>query len=82
MRPIRLSGGVAEPFDDLVQLFLANFQALGSFGHTWQLGNALGIDEFGHRILPIMQAKFDQQRFFQEVLLETAPLAILYDQSI
>lgn len=76
------SGGVAQPWDDLVVVWLTNFQATGAFGTAMQLGTALGYDEFGHVALPVMQEKFEHQRFLQEVLMETAALAILHDRSI
>lgn len=76
------SGGVAQPWDDLVQVWLTNFQATGAGGTAMQLGTALGYDEFGHIALPVMQEKFEHQRFLQEVLMETAALSILHDRSI
>lgn len=79
---LAFSGGVAQPWDDLVIVWLTNFQATGAVATAMQLGTALGYEEFSNMALPIMQEQFEQQRLLQEVILETAPLAILYEQSL
>lgn len=75
-------GGAAGPWGDLEQAFLANFKATGAFATAMSLGIALGIDEMAHVVMPVIREKFTHERYLQQILLETAGVAILDDRSI
>jgi hypothetical protein len=70
-------GGAETGWRDLHQLLLANVNAMGAFAIAEQLGLALGLPEIVDITFPVVQELSTAQLLIQELLLETAPPAIL-----
>lgn len=78
---IAFTGGLAGPWQDLHQLFLANTNTMSAFAVAEQIGLALGIPEIVDITLPIVMEKSTDQLLLQELALEMAGVSILYNQS-
>ena len=74
------TGGLAGPWQDLHQLFLSNANTMGAFAVAEQIGLALGIPAIVDITLPIVMEKSTDQLLLQELVLEMAGTAILYNQ--
>ena len=77
-----IAGGAAGGWRDLHQLFLASLNAMSAFATAEQLGLALGIPEIVEITSSVTSEKFAHHRLLQEVILDMAPVAILYDMEI
>jgi hypothetical protein len=71
------AGGAQTGWRELHQLLLANVNAMGAFAIAEQLGLALGLPEIVDITFPVVQELSTAQLLLQELLLETAPPAIL-----
>jgi hypothetical protein len=74
-----LAGGAPGAWNDLRQLLLANLSAIGAFGAAEQLGLTLGLPELARISFEIVRDKSVDQLIIEELMLELAPQAILYD---
>lgn len=61
-------------------LMRSNLDAIGGFAVTQQLGLALGNQHVVDLVFPVLREKQKHQLLLQEVLLETAARAVLYEQ--
>lgn len=78
---IALGGGAKGPWQDVHQLYLANYNSMGTFAVAEQLGLALGIPEIVEITFPVIAEKSTDQLLLQEYVLEMCSLSILYKQS-
>lgn len=76
------SGGAAGGWTDLHQLFLASLNAISAVSTAQEIALALGIGEIVSITFPMITQKFVQHRMLQEITLETATLAIVYQHPI
>lgn len=76
-----LAGGAPGAWNDLRQLLLANLNAIGAFGAAEQLGLTLGLPELARISFEIVRDKSVDQLIIEELMLELAPQAILYDDA-
>ena len=77
-----MAGGAAGSWRDLHQLFLASLNAQSAFAAAEQLGLALGMPELVEVALTVSKEKFAHHRQLQELVLDMAPVAILYNMDI
>ena len=77
---IALAGGAKGPWQDVHQLYLSNYNSMGTFAVAEQLGLALGIHEIVDIAFPVIAEKSTDQLLLQEYVLEMASLSILYKQ--
>ena len=75
------TGGVAGPWQDLQQLYLANTNTMGAFGIAEQIGLAMGVPEITDIAVPIEMDLATDHLILQELVLEMAGVAIMYNQS-
>lgn len=73
------SGGTSSPWRDLRQLWLASHSAEGAFGVVEQLGYALGLKELAELAYKLVNEKHRDTLVIQEIVLEMAAVAVLYD---
>jgi hypothetical protein len=74
------AGGASGPWRDLRQLYQASLSATAAFGVVEQLGYALGHKEMAELAFEIVNAKHRRHLQLQEMVLEMAAVAILYDE--
>ncbi len=77
---IALTGGVAGPWQDMQQLYLANTNTMSAFAVVEQIGLAMGIEEITNIAIPIEMDLATDHLILQELVLEMAGVAIMYDQ--
>lgn len=77
-----VAGGAAGAWRDLHQLLLASLNATSAFGAAQQLGLALGLPDVVELAFGVVSDKFAHHRQLQELVLDMAPMAILYEQEI
>jgi hypothetical protein len=77
-----IAGGATGAWRDMHQLLLASQNAVGAFGAANQLGLALGHRELTQATLSITSDKYKDHFMLQELVLELASLAILYQRNI
>ena len=77
-----MAGGAAGSWRDLHQLFLASLNAQSAFAAAEQLGLALGMPEIVDITLRVSKEKFAHHRQLQELVLDMAPVAILYNMDV
>ena len=75
-----LTGGVAGPWQDLHQLFLANTNTMSAFGVAEQIGLAIGLTGIVDISFPIVMEKSTDHLLLQELALEMAGVAIVYNE--
>ncbi len=73
-----LGGGAAGGWKDMHQLFISSLNSISAWGAAQELAFALGNREIVEVTFPVINEKFAQHRMLQELLMETATLAILY----
>ncbi len=73
------TGGAASGWRDMHQLYLASQNAISAFGAAEQLGYALGLNDVTDLTFAVVNEKTTQHLLIQELLLEMAAVAILYD---
>ena len=76
------SGASAGAWADLQQLLMASMNSVGAVGVAHQLGLALGHLELTEATLDLSNEKYMQHFLLQEIVLEMAPLSILYKARI
>ena len=76
------SGASAGAWADLQQLLMASMNSVGAVGVAHQLGLAIGHVELTEATLKLTNEKFVQHFLLQEIVLEMAPLSILYKAKI
>ncbi len=79
---VGLAGGAAAPLGDLQQLLIASLNASSAFGTAEQLGLAMGIKELAETSFRIVAEKYAHHLLLQELTLESAATAILYDTEL
>lgn len=77
-----MAGGAAGSWRDLHQLFLVSLNAQSAFATAEQLGLALGMPEIVDVALAVSKEKFAHHRQLQELVLDMAPVAILYNMDV
>lgn len=78
---IAFTGGIAGPWQDLQQLYLANTNTMGAFAVAEQIGLAMGVPEITDIAIPIEMDLAADHLILQELVLEMAGVAIMYHQS-
>lgn len=78
---IAFTGGVAGPWQDLQQLYLSNTNTMGAFAVVEQIGLAMGVPEIADIAIPIEMDLAADHLLLQELVLEMAGVAIMYNQS-
>jgi hypothetical protein len=78
---IAFSGGIAGPWQDLHQAFLASTNSMSAFAVAEQIGLATGITEIVDIVFPIIMEKSTDHLVLQELTLEMAGVAIVYHES-
>lgn len=73
------AGGASAPWRDLRQLWMSSHGAEGAFGVVEQLGYALGHKELAELAHKLVNEKHRGTLLIQEIVLETAAVAVLYD---
>ncbi len=73
--------GASGPWRDLRQLWMSSHGAEGAFGVVEQLGYALGHKEFAELAFKLVNEKHRGTLLIQEIVLEMAAVAVLYDGS-
>lgn len=73
------TGGAASGWRDMHQLFLSSQNAISAFAAAEQLGYALGLNEITDLTFTVVNEKTTQHLLLQELLLEMAAVAILYE---
>lgn len=76
------SGASAGAWGDLHQVLMASMNSVGAVGVAHQLGLAIGHLELTEATLKLSNEKFVQHFLLQEIVLEMAPLSILYKAKI
>lgn len=76
------SGASAGAWSDLQQLLMASMNSVGAVGVAHQLALAIGHQELTEATLKLSNEKFVQHFLLQEIVLEMAPLSILYKAKI
>ena len=76
-----LTGGMAGPWQDLHQLFLANTNTMSAFAVAEQIGLAIGLAEIVDITFPIVLEKSTDHLLLQELALEMAGVAIVYNET-
>lgn len=71
-------GGAVGGWKDMHQLFLSSLNSISAWGAAQELAFALGNREMVEITFPVINEKHAQHRMLQELLMETATLAILY----
>ena len=71
-------GGAPSPWREFHQLFLASLNAQSAFAVAEQLALAVGLKEMAEETFAIENEQAKYHLLIQELLLETASLAILY----
>ena len=75
------TGGVAGPWQDLQQLYLSNTNTMGAFAVAEQIGLSMGVPEIADIAIPIEMELATDHLLLQELVLEMAGVAIMYNQS-
>ena len=78
---IAFTGGVKGPWQDLQQLYLSNTNTMGAFAVVEQIGLAMGVPEITDIAIPIEMELAADHLILQELVLEMAGVAIMYNQS-
>lgn len=77
---IAIAGGAKGPWQDLHQLYLANYNSMGAFAVAEQLGLALGIPRIVEITFAVVAEKSTNQLLLQESVLEMCSMSILYKE--
>lgn len=75
------TGGVAGSWQDIQQLFLANTNTMGAFAIAEQIGLAMGVQEITDIAIPIEMDLAAEHLIIQELVLEMAGVAVMYNQT-
>ena len=78
---IAFTGGVKGPWQDLQQLYLSNTNSMGAFAVVEQIGLSMGVPEISDIAIPIEMELAADHLILQELVLEMAGVAIMYNQS-
>jgi hypothetical protein len=78
---IAFTGGVKGPWQDLHQLFLSNTNTMSAFAVVEQIGLSIGVPEIVDIAIPIEMDLAADHLILQELTLEMAGVAIMYNQS-
>ena len=76
-----IAGHMSSPWRDLRQLWLASHSAEGAFGVVEQLGYALGNQALAELAYALVNEKHRDTLLIQEIVLEMAAVAVLYEGS-
>lgn len=76
-----LASGASGPWPQLRQLWMSSHSAEGAFGVVEQLGYALGLKEFAELAFRLVNEKHRATLILQELVLEMAATAVLYEGS-
>jgi hypothetical protein len=76
------AGGATGAWQDLRQLLLTNLDSMGAFAVAEQIGFALAMPEVSTITFNIENEKMKHHLMMQELILETAAVAVLYEQPI
>ncbi len=76
------AGGATDAWQDLRQLLLLNLDSMGAFAVAEQLGFALAMPEVSEITFGIENEKMKHHLIMQELILETAAVAVLLERPI
>lgn len=75
------ASGTSSPWRDLRQLWMSSHSSEGAFGVVEQLGYALGMQQFAELAFRLVNEKHRATLLIQELVLEMAAPAVLYEGS-